>query len=268
MKDVLGGWIIAFLALVLWNEVQAQAVAASEEKYALLKVGTHTYTNVTVTTKSKSYVFIFHSQGMTNFKVSELPPETLTLLGYKVEEPKTNNTASAWAKQAMTKVDTAKLKKVEAQLQEALQSNPTLAKVPVKIPELTPSFLLAFAGVMLVLYLFFSFCCMLICKKAGTEPGILVWLPLLKLFALLKAARMSGWWFFAFLVPGLNLLAQIIWCFKIADARGKTAFVGILLILPVTSLFAFLYLAFSNGAPVAEEETKPRRMELMTLETA
>lgn len=267
MKYLLRGWIIAFLALGLWNGVPPQALAAAEETYPVLKIGTHTYTNVTVTTKSKTYVFILHSQGMTNFKVSELSPETRQLLGYKIEEPKTNNTASAWAKQAITKVDTAKIKKVQAQLQERLQANAALAKLPVQVPELTPNFLLALAGAVVVSYLFFSFCFMLICKKAGTQPGILVWLPVLQLFPLLKAAHMSGWWFFAFLVPGLNVIAQIIWCLKIADARNKTVFVGILLILPVTSLFAFLYLAFSNGAPAVEEK-KPKRVEMMTLETA
>jgi hypothetical protein len=38
------------------------------------------------------------------------------------------------------------------------------------------------------------------------------------------------------------------------------------LLLPITNLFAFLYLAFSNGAP-AEEEEQPGP-KIMTLEAA
>ena len=89
--------------------------------------------------------------------------------------------------------------------------------------------MLEVAAALLAIYLFHCLCCSRICKKAGSEPGILVWIPVLQLFPLLRAAGMSGWWFLAFFVPVLNLIAQILWCFKIADARGKTALVGFLL---------------------------------------
>jgi hypothetical protein len=77
---------------------------------------------------------------------------------------------------------------------------------------------------------------------------------------------MSGWWFLALLVPLLNLVASVLWCFNIVKARGKSIWVGVLLLLPVTSPFAFLYLAFSNGAPPDEdEEPEPK---IMTLQAA
>jgi hypothetical protein len=49
------------------------------------------------------------------------------------------------------------------------------------------------------------------------------------------------------LIPLVNIIAQILWCVKIVQARGKSVWVTILLILPVTNLFAFLYLAFSSA---------------------
>jgi uncharacterized membrane protein YhaH (DUF805 family) len=107
---------------------------------------------------------------------------------------------------------------------------------------------------------------MLICQKTGNPPGVLVWLPVLQLFPLLRAAGMSGWWFLAYFVPVLNMVAGILWCFTIAKARGKSAWVGLFLLLPVTNLFAFLYLAFSNGATAKEDEEPETR--IMTLETA
>jgi hypothetical protein len=53
---------------------------------------------------------------------------------------------------------------------------------------------------------------------------------------------------------------------KIAKARGKSAWVGVLLLLPVVNVFAFLYLAFSNGASGADDEgSEPKVMSLQTV---
>jgi hypothetical protein len=68
-----------------------------------------------------------------------------------------------------------------------------------------------------------------------------------------------------FLVPGLNLVAQVLWCVKITQARGKTWLVALLLIVPLSSPFAALYLAFSGGRHARKDD---RRVEIMTLEAA
>jgi hypothetical protein len=94
----------------------------------------------------------------------------------------------------------------------------------------------------------------LICRKTGNPPGILVWLPVVQLLPLLRAASMSAWWFLAFCVPVLNIVAQVLWSLNIAKARGKSVWVGVLLILPITNLIALLYLAFSSGSSVEEGE--------------
>ena len=51
----------------------------------------------------------------------------------------------------------------------------------------------------------------------------------------------------AFIVPLLNLVGQVLWCVKITQARGKGFLTAVMLILPVTNILAFLYLALSNG---------------------
>ena len=66
----------------------------------------------------------------------------------------------------------------------------------------------------------------------------------------------------------LSLIVMVVWFFKIAKARGKSAWVGLFLLLPVTNLFAFLYLAFSDGSSEKEEKVVVRRVQVMTLETA
>jgi hypothetical protein len=132
-----------------------------------------------------------------------------------------------------------------------------------------PWMVAAFLGFVLFCYWFFCYCAMLICKKTGNEPGVMVWLPVLQIFPLLKAAGMSPLWFVGFLLPVFNIVAQIIWSFKIANARGKGVLTGIFLLLPLTNLFAFLYLAFSagsdDGKPARRSEGRPT---LMTLEAA
>jgi len=303
MKNRLRDGITALLALMLAAIVTAprSASAAMEETFDVLQIGTHTYRNVTVTTKSKSYIFLLHSAGMTNVKVADLPPDVLTKLGY--EDPSVpkvqTNAAKVWAQQTLSKLETPAIKGIEEQIKTRLTADEIRARLPAQIQAITSNLLLAVAGIAVAIYLFFSFCCMLICKKTGNQPGLLVWIPILQLFPLLKAAGMSGWWFLAYLVPGLNVIAQVIWSFKIADARGKTAVIGVFLLLPVLtspvigayaaslpaaqvpwpvlgwvslaasglSLLAFLFLAFSSG-PARKEAKVGQPAQIMTLETA
>ena len=100
----------------------------------------------------------------------------------------------------------------------------------------------------LIIYLCVSYCWMLICRKSGQEPGILIWLPLLQIFPILRAAGMSPLWFLGFFVPVLNILTWTVLCFRVAKARGKGPLAGFLFWFGPTTLFAFLYLAFSEGS--------------------
>jgi len=116
-------------------------------------------------------------------------------------------------------------------------------------------------GIVVLMYLFFCYCSMMICRKAHTSPGILVWIPGLQMIPLLRAAGMSGVWFLAYLVPVVNLIAQFIWYVKIVKARGKGPILVLWLVLPLTSPFAFLYLAFSEAAPIRLEKHVPIALE-------
>src|SRR5437764_116939 len=96
LKGQLRG-LIRCLCLILVVSLNAQA--ALEQSFEMLQVGTATYHNVTVTTKNKNYVFILHSKGMTNLKVSDLTPELRAKLGYEdlsAAAVKTNSPV-AWA---------------------------------------------------------------------------------------------------------------------------------------------------------------------------
>ena len=180
-------------------------------------------------------------------------------------QSRATNTAAAWAKKEIAKINVPQVKELGKQVEQTWRG-----KTPAGLPAMGlvgPTLILAVLGIALLIYLFHCYCCMLICRKTGNPPGILVWLPVLQLFPLLRAAGMSGWWFLAYFVPVLNIVAQILWCFNIAKARGKSAWVGrSCCSCPITNLFAFLYLAFSNGA--SEEEDEESETRIMTLETA
>jgi hypothetical protein len=260
-RAFIAGILFALAALLL--RVSA-AAADAEQRLDTLQIGTVTYSNVTVTTKTKEYVFILHSSGMKNLKISQLTPEERELLGLTPPKPKpSTNAATVWARQSLAKVEVpAQLKAMESQIQERLGIN---GKSPAEQLRLLLNLKVIgiVCGILLFCHLFFSYCCMLICRKAGSEPGFLVWLPVLQMFPMLRAAAMSGWWFLANFVPVLNIIGQVLWIFKIVQARGKSVWVAIMMLLPVTNLFAFLYLAFSNGVKRQE-----RKIEIMTLEAA
>jgi hypothetical protein len=242
--------------LVLFLASPSLAFSGSEETFPMLQIGARTYRNVTVTTKDKNYIFIVHSAGMNNIKVSELTPDLRQKLGYNTivaETPK--RTGSSWARTTMAKIELPRLN---------LHS---LAAARAAVPSnLSPNSLLLAAAIGLGSFLLFCYCSMMICKKTGTEPGILVWIPVLQIFPLLRAASMPAGWFFAFVIPVLNVIALIAWSINIAQARGKSGWVALWLLLPLTNLLAYLYLAFSSGTPV--KAVSSRRVEIMTLEAA
>ena len=236
--------------------------ATTEETFDVLEIGTHAYKKVTVTTKAKNQIFIMHSAGMSTIKVADLPPELLAQLGYGAASgaSKANGshpTLSTITKQTFTKIKAPQMKELQKQWR-------TSAPAGLATVDLTPNLLLTAGVALVLLYLLMCYCSMLICRKSGHPPGALVWVPVLQLIPLLRAAQMSPAWILAFFVPVLNVIAQIIWSFSISKARGKSAWVGFFLVLPITSFIAYLYLALSDQAPPKEE----RVVEMMTLETA
>lgn len=232
----------------------AVSSSAAEQTLPILVTRSGTYTNVTVTTKNKDYVFILHAAGMANIRIQDLSEEAQEELGY-VQRPEKKNIAGAqevFAKELLPAMES-KLKPIEAAVDE--QFNLKLSEV-----KLSPAALWIAAGVLLLFHLFYSYCCHLITIKSKRAPTILAWLPVLQSIPLLRAAEMSAWWFLLLWFP----LVPIVWAFKIVKARGMNVFVAIALLLPVTNVFAFLYLAFAKEAPPKDAP----RYQSMSLQTA
>ncbi len=96
------------------------------------------------------------------------------------------------------------------------------------------------------IYILFSLAAVKICRKTTVSPGLWVWLPGFEWISLLKAAGMSPWNFIWLLIPPINLIVMLVWCFKICHTRHKNPLLGLLLLIPVINIFAYFYLAFSK----------------------
>lgn len=248
--------LTAFLAALTLGSSSLAEVKGPDPKFELLTIGTVTFTNATVTQTAETYIFVTHEGGLTSIKVADLPVEVREQLGYEVPKPKTNSVAN-WTRSQVTKIRAQDLDKVKENF------GTRLPQLQLSGRKLTPGIIMGVISLVLFCHIFASFCFLLICRKTGLEPGALIWIPVAQLVPVVRAANMSAWWALAWLVPVLNVVAQVLWAFNIAKARQKSPWTAVLLLLPPTSLPAFLYLAFSAGA-VPE---KPQAgAQIMTLE--
>jgi hypothetical protein len=237
----------------LWGVACAASVPAwgADERLDTLTAGKDTFTNVIVLSKTRSNLFITHSKGMVSLKVQDLDPATQLKLGYQLEQPR-----AARLKQMLTPPDLSRWTS-DPELQEwESQLAASAGEIADRLDDRT---MYGIVGGLILLYLIFCALCRAICMKAAVAPTTvipLVWLPMLKQIPLLKAAGMSPWWILTNFVPGLFVVTYLVWSFKIVRARGKHVFCGVMLILPVTNVFAFLYLAFSSSAGM---DTSPDR---------
>ncbi|MCH9032821.1 MAG: hypothetical protein IIB00_11270, partial [candidate division Zixibacteria bacterium] len=76
------------------------------------------------------------------------------------------------------------------------------------------------------------------------------WVPILGWFQLVKLAGKPGIWFLFFLVPFVNVFVMAYLWMEVAKARGSSAFMGFLCILPVIQFISLGILAFGgSGGP-------------------
>jgi hypothetical protein len=240
---------LALFALATLTTTTGRAAEARPEFYPTLKVGSITYTNVKVMNKAKYDLFVQHAGGMASIKVKELDKSTQLQLGYTlVEPPSTNAPARVVPTFQNIEIDPAYEERYEWIVWESQEL----------LNQFKPEVVYGAMGALFLVYLFYCYCCRLICRKVGQKAVALVWLPLFKIIPLLRAAGMNRGWFLTIVIPPVFVIVFIVWCFKITRARGKSAFVGLLLLLPVLNVIAFLYLALSDTVSAAQEAALSR----------
>jgi hypothetical protein len=216
----------------------------SEQTFPVLQTKTGAYTNVTVTKKTKDWIFIIHSAGVCNVKAADLPTDVRIALGYEAP-PKT--TTGGKKGDEVTTAETSAVASVAANLPHInfsgvkqfaadWRQNRKAKEGEIKNFITTHAVVVSsFLGILLAIHIISSAIFWMICRKTHNSPGPLVWVPILQLIPLLRAANMPRMWFFAFFVPLVNIVALVMFSIKIVKSRGKSVWVSILLLLPATS---------------------------------
>lgn len=241
---------MSFLLLAM---LVARPLAAVDIRLPLLKIGTDVFTNVTVYEMTQTDIFVRHERGFGNAKVSSLDDESLRLLGLKTDKPQEAKIGG----NALGALTVDHVKSALASMHVNLPADTAAEELGKRI-QASPQLLYGLLAGLFLGYLLYCLCLHRICVNAGSQPGVLVWLPILQAFPLLRAARMPAWWLLIFLIPILNILAHLLWCARITRACGKGMLTAILLFLPVTNVIALFYLAFSGGSePPATKTLRP-----------
>ena len=233
---------ICYVALATVLLPLAASAIVQGDKFETLETKTQTYTNVTVTSATHDFLSFSHARGIGMVKVVDLTDAEQIRLGFK-EPPKPPVDVRAEVNKVMARVDLTPLQPYYLPYVNAWQETAAQG-----FRENTPArnLLLGLLGSVLLVYFLFCYCGKLICNKTGNKAGFLMWVPLLQLVPLLRAAKMSPGWIIICLIPGLNIIAYITWAVKITRAREKNGFFAFLLLLPVLNIISYLYLALSS----------------------
>ncbi len=242
----LGSCIVVAILISL----ATRSAPGADLQAATLQSGTVTYSNVTVYSQTDSELFIKHSSGLENIKISSLDAASLQALGLKAPE-------KVLTPQEKTAAVMGEVKNRFESIKSHLPTTAATARAQFPL-ELAPNTIPMLIALVVLIHIFFCNCYRLICINAGYEPGLLIWLPFFQIFPLLRAAKMSGWNMLWLLLPVINIFVGISWCFKIAKACGKGSFTGFMMLLPITNFFAMLYLAYSKPPGSDRPGTPPR----------
>jgi hypothetical protein len=242
----------------------APAASLVNATFETLTIGGHTLHRATVFERTADMVYLKHDGGLLGTRVAELDGTTRRLLGYDVPADAIVADRSArfgrgnWEAQA---------EEMTAAMGGWANLGPAMEEVwGVGLGRWVLSMMIV---VGLVVHLVISGLLRMICHKAGSAPGLMIWLPVLQVFPLLKAAGMSRRWPFAIVILSLlgillagssfelallislcssllGLGLGIAWSIKICLARGKSPIWAVALLLPGLNFVGLVYLAASE----------------------
>jgi hypothetical protein len=235
------GWTLAAVVFA----VAGQSLAVEQARLDSLTIDGNTYSNITVVGKTASHIEFKHAHGFASVKAKMLPEDVQIKLGYTPPPP--------------PKKPLEDLTKDVKSAKENFLADPRVKELVAFVQSETerlvagsdPRTVQAILGGVICIYILFCSAVYLICRKTTTRAGIWAWVPGFQFVSLFKAAGMSPGNILLLLVPVVNIVITIIWCFRIARTRQKSSVVGFLLLIPIVNIFAFFYLAFSS-APRAE----------------
>lgn len=242
----------------------------TERYFDSLTVGGIVYTNVWVHRQTNYNVLIRHSHGIHTIRLTDLPQGDLDELRPQLGdlaniEENNNIVTDKWDELAG-----------DAELQAMFRDKANMAT------EMVALVLIPFIIGWIVAHLIWSYIIKRLCDKTETKGGLAVWLPVVQLVPMFRAAGFSDKWLMSavllillpiLLVLGATLsgvevepgsvammiagalaligsliltIASIMWPFKICSRCQMSPFLGLLMFVPVANVGVILYLAFSK----------------------
>ncbi len=108
------------------------------------------------------------------------------------------------------------------------------------------SFAWVSAILIILLYAYSAICLQRIAIKTQTENPWLAWIPIANLYLCYLIAKSAVWWFILLFIPCANIVASVVIWTRIAKARHKSKWLGVLMLLPLVNFCVMGYLAFSD----------------------
>lgn len=230
LRSLRGWWLFTFLAGVLsiGNAVDANAAEIKKgdiRRFETLSLHDETYTNAVVEGVSTNVVFIRHDRGIAVVKIKDLT----------FEEAKTLGIESMLPPPPAPRPDPAKALNEQWQKVMAMITGVAGAGVGLAILAAIPVF-----------WILWCYLLKRMCTRAGTESGFLIWLPLLQLVPLHKAAHISCFLILGYFLPVVGVIVFVYWAIKMCEAVGKTKWLAVPMVLPFLNVLTIAYLAFSK----------------------
>lgn len=94
-------------------------------------------------------------------------------------------------------------------------------------------------------YLYVAICLYLIATKTGEDNAWFAFVPILNLVLILSISGKPIWWILLLFIPFVNIVILALIFMGMAQARGKSPWLGLLALIPGVNLGYFGYLAFS-----------------------
>lgn len=114
--------------------------------------------------------------------------------------------------------------------------------------QVNPMVLVIALLVAIPVYLFFCYCYKRICEKAGVDPGVMIWIPIVQMIPVFRAAGMNPWLILTMFIPLVNLIVIVLLFVNLCKALGKSPWLAVMLFIPFLNILLLPYLAFSESA--------------------
>jgi hypothetical protein len=102
--------------------------------------------------------------------------------------------------------------------------------------------------VVVIWVVYYLLCLFLIAKKLGIPAPWTAWIPIVNLWTIVTCAGRPWWWILLLFIPIAGIFVYIYLWMCISENRGKSKWLGLLILIPTADLVLYGILAFSKGA--------------------